>query len=151
MALTNENLQLAVRSFWNWFAANSERLKTMHANRDFSTVAHEVNRELDKVEPQLAWEIGPGKKQANLLTISAEGNPELRPIAEMMIQLSPNMHGWEFYSSRPARPAPSVVRLSNSDLSFDTSQWQFVPIEQSEYGRLDLMIVNDELAASDRE
>ena len=140
-----------MRSFWTWFAANAENLTALHANRDFVAMADQVNRELDNVEPQLAWEIGPGKNQPNLLIISAEGNAKLRPLAEMMIKLAPQLEGWEFYSSRPARPAPSVVRLPESGQAFDTAGWVFLPVEHPETGRLDLVIVDDELADSDRE
>jgi hypothetical protein len=57
-----------------------------------------------------------------------------------MIELAPHLQGWEFYSARPARPAPAVVRLPESGESFPTAQWEFVPIEQSKRGRLDLVI-----------
>lgn len=145
------NQREAALRFWGWFAANAEKLRRLHANREFVAVAREVNKALDKVDPQLAWEIGPGKGEPNLLTISAEGNAALRPLAEMMIRLAPHLEGWEFYSSRPSRPAPSVIRLPESDQAFDTSGWGFAPVEQLETGRLDLVIVDNKLAESDRE
>lgn len=152
MASSNRETQVeAIRGFWSWFASNAQKLRTLHANRDFATLAREVNRELDKIEPQLAWEIGPGKNQPNLLTISAEGNAELRPLAETMIELAPNLTGWEFHSARPARPAPVMVRLPASGVAFDTSDWEFIPVEQPASGRLDLVVVDDQLARSDRE
>jgi hypothetical protein len=125
--------------------------KILHAKGQFESLAEEVNQELDRVEPQLAWELGAGKKKPWLLTISAEGNPKLREIADLMVEGAPELREWEFYSSRPARPAPAAVRLPESGERFKTSGWEFVPMEQSERGGLDLVVVDDQLARSDRE
>jgi hypothetical protein len=149
---SNKETQLrAIRDFWSWFSVNAQTLQQLHRNREFTAVAREVNRELDKVEPQLAWEIGPGKNEPNLLTISAEGNATLRPFAEKMIELAPQLKGWEFHSSRPARHPPAVVRLPESAVAFETSGWEFLPVEQPERGWLDLVIVDNQLADCERE
>jgi len=141
----------AIRGFWDWFATGAEKLKKLYLDDRLESLMQMVNRELDKVEPQLAWEIGPGRAKPFLLTISGEGDPKLRQIADFMIQLAPDLESWEFYSSRPARPAPAVVRLPESAESFTTSEWWFIPIEQPPIEQLDLIIVDDKLARSDRE
>src|SRR6266446_5696391 len=112
----------AVRRFWQWFTANAERLKILHSRGQFESLAEEVNQELDRVEPQLAWEMGAGKEKPWLLTISAEGNPKFREIANLMVEGAPELR-----------------------------EWEFVPVEQSERGGLDLVVVDDQLARSDRE
>lgn len=141
----------AIKHFWAWFAANSERLKDLYTNERFENLTQEMNRELDKVEPQLAWEMGPGKQKPYLLTISSEGNPRLRKIADLMVELAPELERWELYSSRPARPAPKVVRLPESGEAFETEDWEFIPVEKPEKGRLDLVVVGDQLARSGRD
>jgi len=141
----------AIKRFWTWFVANADRLKGLYANERFEDLTQEMNRELDRVEQQLAWEMGPGKQKPYLLTISSEGNPRLREIADLMIELAPDLKGWELYSSRPARPAPKVVRLPESGEAFETADWEFIPMENPEKGRLDLAVVGDQLARSDRE
>jgi hypothetical protein len=141
----------AIRRFWTWFVANADRLKNLYVNSRFQDLTQEMNRELDRVEPQLAWEMGPGKQKPYLLTISSEGNTRLRDFADLMIELAPDLTGWELYSSRPARPAPKVVRLSESGEAFETADWEFIPMENPEKGRLDLVVVGDQLARSDRE
>jgi hypothetical protein len=116
------------------------------------SLMREVNRELDKVDPELAWEMGPGKKQPFLLTISGEGDPRLRGIADLMIQLAPaDLEGWELYAARPARPAPAIVRLPESSEIFKTAEWKFIPLEHLENGRLDLVIIDDQLARAEHE
>jgi hypothetical protein len=86
-----------------------------------------------------------------LLTISAEGNAKLRQIADFMVERAPALGEWEFYSSRPARPAPRAVQLPESGERFETLEWEFVPIEQPGRGGLDLVVIDDQLARSDRE
>jgi hypothetical protein len=81
----------AVRRFWQWFTANAERLKMLHSRDKFESLAEELNQELDRVEPQLAWEMGAGKEKPWLLTISAEGNPKFREIADLMVEEAPEL------------------------------------------------------------
>jgi hypothetical protein len=149
--MTSEPQSKTVKRFWQWFSANAEHLKVLYSTSQFEALAGEMNRELDRVEPQLAWEMGAGKKKPYLLTISAEGNPKLRQIADLMVDRAPALGEWEFYSSRPARPAPRAVQLPESGERFETSKWEFVPFERPERGRLDLVVVDDQLARSDRE
>ena len=142
----------AISRFWRWFAANAERLKGLYSAGFLEELAAEVNRELDRIEPELAWEIGPGKNKPYLFAISGEGNPRLRELAELMIGLAPAGLGtWELYSARPSRPAPGVVRMPDSGEVFETIEWKFVPLEQSQSGRLDLVVVDDQLSRSDRD
>lgn len=142
----------AIARFWRWFGNNAERLKTLYSANQMERLMGEVNREIDKIEPELAWEMGPGKKKPYLFTVSAEGDRRLREIADLMIRLAPaNLKGWELYAARPARPAPGVVRLPESGESFETIEWKFIPLEHPASGTLDLVIVDDRLACSDRE
>ncbi len=53
-----------------------------------------------------------GRMKPYLLTSSANGNPRRRQIADLMVERAPEPAEWRFYSSRPARPAPSAALLS---------------------------------------
>jgi hypothetical protein len=83
----------AVRRFWQWFSDNAEHLKILYESGKFESLAQDINRELNRIEPQLAWEMGAGKREAHLFTISAEGNPNLRAIARLMVERAPEMSG----------------------------------------------------------
>jgi hypothetical protein len=148
----NESTEFqTINEFWKWFAANNKMLMVLYKSERFEQLGQHLNYQLDKIKPQLAWEIGPGKSEHNLLTISAEGNPRLRKIADLMIRLAPRLKGWEFHSSKPARSPAAIVRLPESGESFETSKWEFVPLERAECGRLDLIVVDNLLAQSERE
>src|SRR5256885_3238525 len=108
-------------------------------------------RSIDKINNELVWEIGAAAEKPYLLTISSEGNPSLRPIVDEILQAAPELPDWEFYSARPARMPPGKIRLPDRKIEFDTKNWQFVPIERLETGRLDLLVLDDGLAFSDRE
>ena len=69
-----------------------------------------------------------------------------------MIELEPSdLVGWEFYAARPARSAPGTIWLPESGETFETANWRFAPLEHSRSGRLDLVVVDDQLAHSVRE
>jgi hypothetical protein len=140
----------AIKYFWKWFAENSENLKSFYEGDQLEDLSLEIGSELDKIDPQIAWEMGPGKKQPYLFAISGEGNPQLVKIAHLIVQLAPELQDWELYSSRPSRPAPRVVRLPESGEAFDTGEWEFIPLEQPGKGRLDLIIVSGQLAGAER-
>jgi hypothetical protein len=149
--IKSESQADAARQFWGWFSTHALKLKSLYSNNRLEDLAVEMNGALDTIEPQLAWEIGPGKKEPFMLTISGEGNAKLRQIANLIVDLAPVLSGWEFYSARPPRPAPGSVQLPESGERFETSEWAFVPIERPEGGGLDLIVVDDSLAQANRE
>ncbi|MGB2627537.1 MAG: hypothetical protein WAK20_12180 [Candidatus Acidiferrum sp.] len=149
--MNSDNRVKVTKRFWDWFTNSEGHLKTLYASEQFESLASELNHQLDRVEPLLAWEIGAGVKKPYMLTISAEGNQNLRELAEFMVAGAPEVDGWEFYSSRPARPAPKAVQLPESGEQFETSEWEFIPVERPEQRGLDLVIVGDQLASADRD
>jgi len=55
--MTSDLQSEAVKRFWQWFAANAERLRVLYSTSQFECLAVEMNHELDRVEPQLAREM----------------------------------------------------------------------------------------------
>jgi hypothetical protein len=137
--------------FWVWFARNSRRIIDLYSRNQFKDLSDAVNHRIDKIDKQLAWEIGPGIHKPYLFTISCEGNLSLRPVAEEMIRTAPNLIEWEFYDSKPVRQPAARVRLPGRNLQFDTSGWKFVPLEHPDRGKLDLLIIDGPLARSETE
>jgi len=140
-----------IKGFWQWFRQNQSQITHLYSAKNFNDLSTAINREIDRVDVHLAWEIGPGRRKPHLFTISSEGNLELRYIAEQMIGLAPELTEWEFYSSRPPRQPAARVTLPERGIDFDTSTWRFVPVERPDKGRLDLLILDEKLGLSERE
>lgn len=140
-----------IKSFWRWFQYESKRLASLYDKGQLELLSAEINSQLDLVSNKLAWEIGSGSKADHSLTISAEGNPSLRELANSVIRVAPRIQGWEFYSSKQARGVQSVIRLPNRRTVISTRHWRFVPQEDSELGRIHLTIVDSRLPALDRQ
>jgi hypothetical protein len=134
--------------FWTWFSENLLVIEALYTERKLAQLSNLIGQNLDKIDPRLAWEIGPGKQKQYLLTISGEGDVEMGDLAEQIIRAAPDVQSWEFYSARPARPGAARIRLPNRNLEFDTKGWMFSPIERADAGRLDLLIYDDALALS---
>jgi hypothetical protein len=140
-----------IEDFWAWFAQNSSQIIDLYSRNDVMDLSDLINHQINKIDKQLAWEIGPGIHKPYLFTISSEGNFSLRPVAEKMIGAAPALIEWEFYYSRPSREPAARVRLPGRNLQFDTSGWKFVPLEHPDRGKLDLLIMDEQLARSEPE
>jgi hypothetical protein len=110
----------AIQRFWEWFAERSTYLSSLHSSGHTDRLATLINGQLDKINPQLAWELGPGKNTKNSLTTTGEGNPSLRLLAEQMITAAPKLGDWELYATKQPREAPSTIRLPERNLELST-------------------------------
>jgi hypothetical protein len=102
------------------------------------------------LHPDLAWEVGPGKTKSNMLAISAKSNWALRPETDKVVAAAPTIERWEFYPSIPPRDPPPVIELGQK-LRIETAAWKFVPEYDQRQGKIHLTIVDDKLAALERE
>jgi hypothetical protein len=140
-----------IQLFWKWFVEQSTFLSSLHASGHMDRLAALVNGQLDKINPELAWELGPGKKTRNSFTITGEGNRSLRLLAERIIDAAPELKDWELYATKQPRAAPSTIRLPERNLELSTSGWEFSPIERPTEGRIDLLVISSDLASIERE
>jgi hypothetical protein len=114
-----------ILGFWAWFATIADRL-----GNDFTNEA--LNDALDTRLARLgeiAWELGPGSIAESALAISPDGNPDLLPLTQRIVALAPDLPGWEFHSSRPARADNlefSITTNSTDELAIDAHSWRYV-------------------------
>lgn len=62
------------------------------------------------MHPELAWELGPGRRSRHNLTVTPEGNMALRVLTERWVRSAPVTDAtWEYYPAR--QPAPQLQLL----------------------------------------
>jgi hypothetical protein len=102
----------AIASFWDWWASTGRDAVTSAIEaREPERVADELNEAVGTIHPDLAWEVGAGDLAQHVLVVTAEGDPELRPLASRWLRSCPAVdETWEYAASRqPSRELGDIV------------------------------------------
>jgi hypothetical protein len=101
-------------AFWAWWRDASEGIAAAIDAGQVEQRAEEITRAVHALHGDLAWELAKGLTAANLLVVSPEGNPELRPIALRWAASAPPADAvWDYRPSRQAGP-PGVLRIADA-------------------------------------
>lgn len=114
-----------IAEFWQWFESVAGTLA-----RDFENpeVIEALNRRVGELG-EMAWELGPGIKEENMLVLSPDGDVSRLHETRALIGRAPSLPGWEFHPARPARPSPlkfSIDTDSSRKLEVDAERWSYV-------------------------
>ncbi len=92
----------AIDAFWSWWSGARPRVEAWAASSGSDDrVADELTAHVKAIHPQLAWEVGEGRRAAHALTLSAEGDPGLRVLAESWRLRGPgDDEAFEYHASR---------------------------------------------------
>lgn len=136
-------LDFQITDFWEWFAKNSERLRSDNYDRD-------LLEKLDRIisDWHFSWEIGPGVIESNSLTISPNGNKELLHQAGRIIERAPELDTWEFYSSKQPKENWFIARLIYEKADINALEWTYVLLKYPD-GKLEIIIKADNLKSLD--
>ncbi|HEY6183999.1 MAG TPA: hypothetical protein VIW67_17255 [Terriglobales bacterium] len=117
-----------ISSFWIWFSAVADKLAI---NVEDNSLLTELDKKIQKLDPRLSWEIGPGRTREWQLVISPNLDVELREIAEAIIAKAPILPQWQFYSSRRPKEWNYQFQLECGGRlrNVDASGWKFVLLE----------------------
>lgn len=112
-------------TFWEWFEGNARRLAAVQQPSE--KLLDEVQRELQKAEPGLAFEIGfEGPKEPRVLVISADGARERFAAVQRLVATAPKMPGWRVVAFRQRKPSLDVeyrgVRLAPRNVWFSSER-----------------------------
>lgn len=107
----------ALRSFWEWWTTRGASLcAAAIADRDPGRVAAELSDRVQAVDPGLAWELAAGQVSEHTLVLTAEGNPDLRPIARRWLLAAPDADPtWSYDDHRGAAEDPEGIVLQGGD------------------------------------
>ena len=98
----------------------------------------------------LVWEIGPGLKKENSLTISPNGDKDLLRKAKDIIDRAPNLDNWEFYYSKQPKENWHKAVLVDMALEIDALNWKYVLL-QYEDDKIEIILKADSLSHLDQE
>ncbi|HKF86066.1 MAG TPA: hypothetical protein VKB30_09800 [Candidatus Limnocylindrales bacterium] len=115
---SEQPIEQRVDAFWTWWAGVRDGLA---ADIEAGTVparTGEISEEVHRLHAKLAWELGPGTSARHAFNMSAEGNPEVRPVALRWAAAAPAPDAkWEYHPSRqPGRP--QVLEIRGTRVSF---------------------------------
>lgn len=101
----------AVAAFWAWWSGAKGRIAAAIADRTLgeSPLVGEISDAVHGLHPDFAWELGPGKTAHHNLTITPEGNLQLRRLtAQWLASAPPADSVWEYSASRRAASGPNL-------------------------------------------
>lgn len=116
----------SLNEFWDWFAANAAAI----SSEERPELLNQLDGKLRELDPQLSWEIGPGRVEPWLFSISPNLDKELVSIAKSVVNAAPEIPDWEIYAARQPKQWDYRVALetegSDRPIHLDASTWQFV-------------------------
>jgi hypothetical protein len=118
------------REFWNWFSATAEAIAL---NPYDPSLLAELDLQVERLDPNLSWEIGPGLSKPWQLVISPNLNRDLRDLAKSIVAESPAVRDWEFHFARQPKKWDFKLKLEDpkgpGPIELDASTWKFLLLQ----------------------
>lgn len=125
MASTPPTTTSLVDRFWAWFAGISDRLADHFEDKELLA---ELDMRVSELG-EITWELGPGLRQECALTLTPDGDPQLLPLAERIIEAAPELSRWEFHPARQKKKWDlrfSVTSSEGAEIPVDARSWRYV-------------------------
>ena len=97
--------------FLDWLANNSSRIESLINNGQSNSVAELISNELDRISPDISWEIGANKNGEIELTISAQGDKSLGKLLDELFVDCPSIPKWKLYRYKQPKSFSTLSRL----------------------------------------
>jgi hypothetical protein len=111
--------------FWKWFQANDSAVFTIQTARE--PIADELARELNRIHPDLTFEVGPVENGTREFVLSADGSRDAFPAVLSVGRAAPEMPHWRVIMFRPPRPEVTQLRLGTVELDANTVEFLAEP------------------------
>lgn len=102
----------AINDFWVWWSGvGADACAEAIADREPGRIADQVSAKVAAIHPDLAWELAAGEVSEHKLVLTAEGNPDLRPLARRWVLAAPAADPtWSYDDHRgPVQDAEGVT------------------------------------------
>lgn len=102
------------KTFWDWLESNSSKIELLINKGQSKSVEELISRELDRINPEISWEISTNKNNEVLLSISAQGDKVLGKLLDEMFIDRPGIPKWEIYRYKQPKSLSVLSKLINS-------------------------------------
>ncbi|WP_422355643.1 hypothetical protein [Roseivirga pacifica] len=122
--------------FWYWFFKNEKTYLNEIENLDIrEKIFDKLSVELKKVHEDLAFEFSPKHKSGiREFTISAEGDKNLFPNVQELIDKAPGIKNWQFNAFRQRVPGDDIsIRFGDLEIGYDDIFFRY---RDGSYGKI---------------
>lgn len=137
-----------IENFWTWFSTNEKDYRMFQENPD--KYLDELLLKAKKMAGGLAIELEPPKDGIINMTISADGDIDLFPTVQKIVDKAPKIKGWNILAYRQRMPIDKVkgMTLKIQDQILDPVKMKFFPIISGD--TLDIIIYTDHVTDDNR-
>ena len=139
------------KEFWKWWPSARDRIATSIVNGTFDNrLANEVNKNVNRVHPEMAWELQPGQQASHAFCLSSEGDPERRQFALRWLANAPKPDAtWEFHASK--QPGKALMTLMVGGVAFDLEEMRASTVWNETRQQLDVRLWHPRFAEVDQQ
>jgi hypothetical protein len=115
---SDQPIERRLEGFWAWWSGARDSIAADIERGTVGARAGEISEAVHRLDPKLAWELSPGTTAKHAFNMSAEGNPEVRPVALRWAASAPPADAtWEYHPSRQPGP-PQILEIRGTRVSF---------------------------------
>lgn len=119
----------AIAAFWSWWAQNAQPIADSIPVGQLDRFIKPMSARVHAIDPHLAWEFGAGISSQHQLTVTAEGDPELRRIARRWLrEAPPSDEVWSFHDLRQASGLDVTLQLNDTSLLLSEITVTAIPV-----------------------
>lgn len=111
----------AIQDFWAWWPSARPRIADAITSGQWDELAGEIAVRVHAIDPELDWEIGPGRRSAHAFNLAPHGDSTLRRTTERWLAAAPPPDAdWEFHPARQGNPEHGslVLELEGHKIEF---------------------------------
>jgi len=116
-----------IRSFWRWFADHRSEFNVLsNPDEPFWDLALQ---QIKRIDERLWFELSSTDNGVREFVVTAEGHVEAFPVAEILVNLAPELEGWVFVALKP--PMGFEFTTHYEGALFEPRLMWFLPLEDS--------------------
>ena len=132
-------------------AGHEHESRRPSTRRDLSSISGEISAVVQRIHPELGWELSKGRSAQHALCVTSGGNAGLRASPERWHLSAPAPTAiWEYSASRLADPAASTAQLVYAGVEVDLAYTRIAATVDDERQLIDVAVYHRALGACPR-